>query len=109
MKKNFITGFWFLFNFIHMYVISGNTTIDKSSVIASLGGESTIKRSNIWDVYLGPDYAPIIIAVLSMAGIILFNNFFRKEKNTLISNIEIFIVMLLINLIMFRLRVNVVY
>lgn len=107
MKKKLITAFFILFNFVHMYYISGNTTINRG-VDVELGGEVTIRNSFL-DYYLGPDYAPVIMAVLSIFGIILFNNILGREKHTLISNIEIFLVMLLLNLIMFRLRVNIMY
>ena len=109
MQSKYIKGFWLLFNFIHMYLISGNTTINKSTVDVQLGGEVIIKKYSFLEFYVGPDCAPIFMAALSIFGIVLFNNAFRKEKNTLVSNIELFLVMLLINLIMVRLRVNIIY
>lgn len=108
VQKKIITWFWLIIDIIKIYIISGNTTIKNSELDIIPGGTVEFRHSFI-DYYLGNDCAPIIIAVLSIAGCVLLNKIFRKEKNTFIYHMSVFIIMLLINLIVFRLRVNIVY
>ena len=108
MQKKIITFFWLIYDIVKIYIVSGNSTIKNSDLLV-VPGETVELRHNFIDFYIGNDFAPIIIALLSIGGIIIINKIFRKEKNTFIYHMSVFIIMLLINFIIFRFRVNIIY
>jgi len=108
MQKKIITLFWLIYDIFSIYIISCNTTLQNSQIVV-IPGENVQLRHNFIDFYLGKDFATIIIAVLSISGCVILNKFFRKEKNTFMYHMSVFIIMLLINFIIFRLKVDIIY
>ena len=108
MYKKLIATFWILYDLINIYILSGKNVI-RSIPVEIIPGEEIEIRHGFYNYYLGSDNAPILFARFSVAGYFIISKIIRKDKNTILHYAVVFIFLLLINLILFRLRVVIEY